>query len=101
MCTYDSSIGSARQGLLSSSSAARQDWFPLRCDAEHTRRLRAETTELQSVRRKISHGLVVEKFLHVALPCQKGIVYLQSQAKNGPRSQVPPVAEICPGAPCS
>jgi hypothetical protein len=84
MCKCDSSIDSARRGLLSSSSAARQDWFPLRCDAKHTRRLQAETTELQSVRLKNSHRLVVKQFVHVAPPCQKGIVYLQSQAKNGP-----------------
>ena len=30
-----------------------------------------------------SHGLLVKKFVHVAPPCQKGIEYLQAQAKNG------------------
>jgi hypothetical protein len=78
VCKYDSSIDSARQGLLSSSSAARQDWFPLCCDARHT--------ELQSVRHKTSHRSVVKNIMHVGPPCQKGIVYLQSQAKNGPFS---------------
>jgi hypothetical protein len=40
-------------------------------------------TTWQSFRPKTSHGLVVKKSMHVAPPCQEGIVYLQSQAKNG------------------